>query len=156
MLFLATVSGSEIIVTLVENMNISTHFSQRISRLSDTLLHDKDAAARTLADTVLNEDLKTLFNVTLFYPRLIREREGAARLSPNNNSGSPRLSPIPSSSSSRSASPVGDRPKSPNPESRSRREKLRNLLNRKGKSAPTAGRVMDTDPDELRRWGFER
>lgn len=149
--------------------------------LQRMLLHLPSLSGPTSPDAKLKSDiliehLKFLFNLTLFYPRIVKEARSPQQSPAPAKSPSPSqtLSPNPndqgsssSRSSSRSRSPSPDIPKekpkscskSGSSQGKTRTEKVKGFFSRKSReetrTETTSGGVLQADVDELKQWGFE-
>lgn len=158
LLFLLTVSSGSVIRTLVEDLNIAAYLSARLDEYTK-YLSSPSPVDTGMESNIVTEHLKTIFNISLFYPRLIKEAQSNSLSPPgaNEGRGSPRLGSGRSSSSSgsRSPSPSNGRPASPSNGARKTSDKIKGMFSRKPKDRSRSSSSND-DTDVLRTWGHER
>ena len=157
LLFLLTVSSGSVIRTLVEDMNIAAYLS---ARLDEYIKHlsTSSAAVPDMEENIVTEHLKTIFNISLFYPRLVKEAQSNTLSPPGaNDRGSSKMGSGRSSSSSgsRSPSPSNGRPASPNNGQRKTSDRIKGMFSRKSKDRTRTASSND-GADVLRSWGHER
>lgn len=141
-------------------MHIASYLSARLDEYIKHLA-SSNVAASTMEDNIVTDHLKTVFNVSLFYPRLVKEAQNNSLAPPavNDGRGSPKLGSRRSSSgsSTRSVSPSNGRPASPSNGQKKTTDKIKDMFSRKpkGDRSRTAS-ASSTDGDTLKAWGHER
>lgn len=159
MLFLLTVSSGSIVRSLVEEHNIGTYLSARVD---EYIRHISGSPfdRELVEDSIVIEHLKTVFNISLFYPRLMKETQNNSLAPPNaqdcRSSRKIESRRSSSSSSTRSASPSNGRPASPSNGQRKTSDKIRGLFGRKSREdrSRTASAPIE-EGDMLHNWGHD-